>query len=164
MSIGAVSWTQVNNSVPSETAWGFILTITALAASMAVNALMTGLIVFKILKVFLEVKAAGTSVERTLGSTRGTKFQHIIFVIIESGMALFAVQLVNILVQSTIQDGTDADVSNLIITGIFQMFIVIIRSVHFYTGSSFVLLITFIWLGHYTNNNFSAGLNEIIFR
>jgi hypothetical protein len=37
--------------------WGNTLTLTGLAASMAVNALVTGLIVFKILKVFLEVKA-----------------------------------------------------------------------------------------------------------
>ena len=58
---------------------------------MAVNALMTGMIVFKILK------ATGikpTSVERTLGSTEGNKFRHIMFIIIESGMALFAIQLI----------------------------------------------------------------------
>ena len=47
--------------------------ITGLAASMAVNTLVTGLIVIKILKVFLEVKGAMTSVERTLGSTGGIK-------------------------------------------------------------------------------------------
>ena len=35
-----------------------------------------------------------TSVERTLGSTEGNKFRHIMFIIIESGMALFAIQLV----------------------------------------------------------------------
>ena len=58
---------------------------------MAVNALMTGMIVFRI------VKATGvmpTSVEQTLGSTKGNKFRHIMFIIIESGMALFAIQLV----------------------------------------------------------------------
>ena len=43
---------------------------------------------------FLEVKAASTSVERTLGSAGGTKFGHIIFVIIESGMMLLVVQVV----------------------------------------------------------------------
>ena len=43
---------------------------------------------------FLEVKAGSTSVERSLGSTGGTKFRHIIFVIIESGMTLFVIQLV----------------------------------------------------------------------
>ena len=68
---------------------------------MVVNALVTGLIVFKILKVFLEVRA--TSVEQTLGSlssTRGSKLRHIIFIIIESGMALFAIQLVRVVITS----------------------------------------------------------------
>ena len=82
--------------------WGLTMTLTALAASMAVNTLVTGLIVFKIFKVFLEVKA--TSVERTLGplssNTRGTKLQHIIFIIVESGMVLFAIQLVRIVITS----------------------------------------------------------------
>jgi hypothetical protein len=60
---------------------------------MVVNTLVTGLIVFKILKVSLEVKAVTTSVERSLDTTGGTKLRHVIFIIIESGMALFAVQL-----------------------------------------------------------------------
>ena len=37
-----------------------------------------------------------TSVERSLGSRSSTKFRHIIFILIESGMALFAIQLVRI--------------------------------------------------------------------
>ena len=69
---------------------------------MAVNALVTGLIVFKILKVFLEVRA--TSVEQTLGSllnsTGGPKLRHITFIIIESGMALFAIQLARVVIGS----------------------------------------------------------------
>ena len=80
------------------------MTLMGLAASMAVNTLVTGLIVFKILKVFLEVKPP--SVEGTLGSlgsTGGTKLQHIIFVIIESGMALFAIQLVRIVITSLME-------------------------------------------------------------
>ena len=77
-----------------------MLATTDLATSMAVNALVTGLIVFRILKVFLEVKP--TSVERTLGSTvtGGTKLRHSIFVIIEYGMALFAIQLVRLVLGS----------------------------------------------------------------
>ena len=66
---------------------------TGLAASMAVNALVTGMIVIRILK------ATGikpTSVERILGSTEGNKFRHIMFIIIESAMALFTIQLVRI--------------------------------------------------------------------
>ena len=80
--------------------------LTALAASMVVNALVTGLIVFKIHKVFLQVKQVNpeaTSVERTLdslSSTGGTKLRQIIFIIIESGMALFAIQLVRFVLNS----------------------------------------------------------------
>ena len=70
------------------------LFITGLATSMAVNTLVTGMIVLRILKVTAGVKP--TSIERTLGSTGGTNFRHILFVIIESGMALFAIQLVRV--------------------------------------------------------------------
>ena len=95
---------------------------------MAVNALVTGLIVFKILKVFLEVKTTVTSVERTLGSTGGTKLRHIIFVIIESGMALFAIQLIRLVFANL---NTALNTYNLVVS-IHQMFNVIIRFVHFY--------------------------------
>jgi hypothetical protein len=43
-----------------------------------------------------QIKAATTSVERTLGTTGGTKLRNVIFIIIESGMALLAVQLVRV--------------------------------------------------------------------
>jgi len=113
------------------------LSITGLVASMAVNALVTGLIVFKILKVFLEVKP--TSVERTLGATvtGGTKLQHIIFIIIESGMALFAVQLVRVVLTSLVGNTvytvlTGPLVGIKLLVGIHQILNVIIRSFHFY--------------------------------
>ena len=109
--------------------------LTSYAATIAVNALVTGLIVFKILKVFLEVKP--TSVESTLGSTGGNTLRHVIFVIIESGMMLFAIQLVRVLF--FILPAVKQQSLNLII-GINQMFNVIIKSVHFYF---FVLLIIF---------------------
>ena len=73
--------------------WPNTVFITGLAASMAVNALMTGMIAFRILKA---TGVRPTSVERTLGSTEGNKFRHIMFIIIESGMGLFAIQLVRI--------------------------------------------------------------------
>ena len=63
---------------------------------MAVNALVTGMIVFRILKA---TGVKPTSVELTLGSTEGNKFRHIMFIIIESGMALFAIQLVRIVLE-----------------------------------------------------------------
>ena len=73
--------------------WPNTVFLTGFAASMAVNALMTGMIVFRILKA---TGVEPTSVERTLGSTEGNKFRHIMFIIIESGMALFAIQLVRV--------------------------------------------------------------------
>ena len=71
---------------------------------MVVTPLATGLIVFKILKVFLEVTP--TSVERTLGSFSSTgvpKLRHILFIIIESGMALFAIQVVRLVISSVVE-------------------------------------------------------------
>ena len=114
-----------------ETAdWGYTMTTTGLAVSMAVNALVTGLIVFKILKVFLEVNPI--LVELTLDSTGGPKLRHIIFVIIESGMALLAIQLFR-LVFAILPMGWawSFDACNYTVV-IDQMFNVIIRSVHFY--------------------------------
>jgi hypothetical protein len=104
--------------------------LTSYAASMAVNTLVTVLIVFKIVKVFLKVKP--TSVERTLGlgstSAGGTTLRHVIFVIIESAMALFAIQVVRLVLSLNLWDGS---VPFELIFGIAQMLNVIIRSVHF---------------------------------
>ena len=118
--------------------------LTGLAASMAMNALVTGLIVFKILKVFLEVnrrtKPEATSVERTLaslGSTAGTQLRHIIFIIIESGMALFAIQLVRVVILSLV-DNQDGPISLSLVIAldlavlIHQMLNVIIRICSFF--------------------------------
>ena len=57
---------------------------------MTVNTLATGLIVFKIFRVFREVKLA--SDDPTLGSTGGNKLRSIMFILIESGMTLFLAQ------------------------------------------------------------------------
>ena len=111
---------------------------TSLALSMAVNTLVTGLIVFKILKVFLEVNITSTltTVERTLGSTGGTKLRHVIFIIIESGLALFAIQLVRVVLFILANQGVlsyNSQSSLYLATVIHQMFNVIIRStIHFY--------------------------------
>ena len=130
---------------------------------MAVNALVTGLIVFKILKVFLEVKATTTSIERTLGTTGGTKLRRVIFILIESGMTLLAVQLARFVIYNWPQsDSSESvyDAANIFI-GINQVFNVII----IYNICSFVLLIKFTtWIGHHTNNNFVACLNENVLR
>ena len=104
---------------------------------MAVNALVTGLIVFRILKVFLEVKAASTSVERSLGSAGGSKIRHIIFVIIESGMTLLVIQLVRMVLEVIVPSPSQSAPGPVLfayqyVLLIGEMFNVIIRSVHFY--------------------------------
>ena len=91
-----------------------------------------GLIVFKILKLFLEVNPI--SVERTLDSTGGNKLRHVIFVIIESGMALFAIQLIRLMFTILPMDWTI--VADNFANVINQMLNVIIRSVHFYESTS----------------------------
>jgi hypothetical protein len=112
------------------------LFITGLSTSMAVNTLVTGMIVFRILKVSAGVKP--TSVERTLGSTKGTKFWHILFVIIESGMALFAIQVVRVVLMSialalAVPVGPYYTSANDFVVVINQMLnVIIINSVHFY--------------------------------
>ena len=116
-----------------------MLALTGLVASMVVNALVTGLIVFKILKVFLAVKA--TSVEQTLGSlssTGGPTLRHIIFIIIESGMALFAIQLVRVVISGLNQFDSEAGLAPpsllnamSVVVPIHQILNVIIRSVYF---------------------------------
>ena len=127
--------------------WGNTLILTGLVASMVVNALVTGLIVFKILKVLLEVKqlnSEATLAERTLGSLNSTaggpKFRQIIIIIIESGMALFAIQLIRVAITSLIelqalrQEGPTPrsliTALNIVIY-LHQMLNVIIRSIHF---------------------------------
>ena len=85
------------------------------------NALATGLIVFKILRVFLEVNPI--LVELTLDSAGGPKLRHIIFVIIESGMALFAIQLIRVVFSFLPVEWT-FDASNYVIA-LHEMFNVI---------------------------------------
>ena len=86
---------------------------------MAVNTLMTGMIVFKILK------ATGikpTSLELTLGSTGGgnlNKFRHIMFIIIESGMTLFAIQLVRFVIGLLLPTAAWVDEPALIVASSF---------------------------------------------
>ena len=70
--------------------WGYIVGLTSIVMSLAVNALVTGLIAFKIFKVYQEVKPL---YDHPFGGTGGSKLLPIIFIIIESGLALFSIQL-----------------------------------------------------------------------
>lgn len=63
---------------------------------------------FKIFKVFHEVKGITTTVEKSLGVTRGEKLCAIIFIIIRSGMALFVIQLARVVI-TALGPGTNAD-------------------------------------------------------
>jgi hypothetical protein len=99
--------------------WSNVLAMTGLAASMTVNAVVTGLIVFRIFKVFREVKDV----------TGGRKLRSIIFIIIESGMALFAIQLARLVVAATGQrTNTEEDIYQLI-GSVHEMLNVVISSV-----------------------------------
>ena len=147
-----------NDNADSD--WPNTLYITGLAASMAVNTLMTGMIAFRIFKVMGAMPS--TSVERTLGSTGVNKFRNIMFIIIESGMALFAIQLVRLvlaLIPASVFDEPPVITADNFVISINQTLNVIII-----ISTSFVLLITFTWIGNRTNDNFGAGPNEDVIR
>ncbi|KAF8811454.1 hypothetical protein BYT27DRAFT_7336175 [Phlegmacium glaucopus] len=86
--------------------------------SMTVNALVTGLIVWKIFKVYREVKSAESD-DQTLRVTGGSKILTVIFVLIESGMMLFAIQLARLVVGVVMTD-TAFDAYDVIV-GIHQL-------------------------------------------
>ena len=113
--------------------WGAILQLAGLILSMTVNALVTGLIVFRILKVFQGVKA-GTADDQILGVTGGSALQRVIFILIESGMALFSIQLARLVVTIVTLLTTDAayyavDAAYYLIAAIHGMLNVIMGSV-----------------------------------
>ena len=106
--------------------WSNTLTLASYTASMTVNALVTGLIVFRIFEVFREVKGITASNEKSLGVTGEKKLRSVIFIIIESGMALFAIQLMRLVIAATgLETNAKRDFYELII-GIHQMLNVVI--------------------------------------
>ena len=81
-------------------------------------------------------------------------------------MTLLVVQLVSmvfwILVPGTIAGGPEYfQIALQYFNVIIEMLNVIIRSVHFYFSC---FTENFTWLGNHTNNNFGAGVNEIVLR
>ena len=104
-----------------------------LTLSMIVNALVTGLIVFRIFKVFQGVKTA-TADNHISGVTGGSTLRRVIFIITESGMALFSIQLPWLL--ATIMSTEDAFYA--LIHGIHTILNVIMTINHYYV----ILLIT----------------------
>jgi hypothetical protein len=104
------------------------LAITSLAMSMTVNALVMCLIVFRIFKVLQEVKFTTTSDEKSLDINGGIKLWSIMFVIIESGMALFSIQLARVVVSSSLGTTAAFDAFGIIV-GVHELLNVIITSV-----------------------------------
>ncbi|KAF8814943.1 hypothetical protein BYT27DRAFT_7334193 [Phlegmacium glaucopus] len=88
--------------------WGIWLYVASVALSMTVNALVTGLIVWKIFKVYREVKSAESDDWQTLRVTGGSKILTVIFMLIESGMILFSIQLARLVVGVVPTDTADA--------------------------------------------------------
>ena len=124
-----------------ETLWGNRLILTSLITSMTVNALVTGLIVFRIFKIFREVKSVTTSEDESLSIARGNKLSSVTFIIIESGMALFAIQLARVVISTQRIVTYDAVYYAFQFIGVIhEMVNVIISSVIV----TFCLLITFI--------------------
>ena len=111
------------------TEWIDTVEAAGLALSITVNALVTGLIVFRVFKVFQEVKT-GTVDDQISGVTGGSTLQRVMCIIIESAMASFAIQLARLVVTIVNTDGAyDAYV---LISGIHPMLNVIMTINHCY--------------------------------
>ena len=75
----------------STTNWGDPLLVAGFTLSMIVNALVTGLIAFRIFQILRQVN---------IQVTRGRKYWSVMFIVIESGITLFSFQLVRLVVGS----------------------------------------------------------------
>ena len=83
---------------------------------MTLNALVTGLIMFKIFKVF---QVSSTTLDETsLGVSGGSTLRYVMFVIIESGMVLFSIQLARVVSTALKARGSNSDLEayNLIVS------------------------------------------------
>ena len=116
-SIGSGS---VSNNQLVNANWGWSLISTSFALSLAVNAVVSGFILFRIVKVYWEVEPV--LYENFFYATGGSKFRSIAIAIIESAMALFALQVI-LVVCSSIATGPADEVGNLTI-GTHQMLLV----------------------------------------
>jgi hypothetical protein len=143
----------------NTTTWSNVLSLASFTASMTVNALVTGLIVFRIFKVFRNSRGLTTSDEKSLGVTGGGKLRSIIFVIIESGMTLFAIQLLRLVIGATgLVTNAEEDIYDLIL-GIHEMLNVVISSVIV----TFIFLLIMWRLGYNTYHHPGAGVNGTVF-
>ena len=102
------------------TRWAFPVALTSVVISLTVNAVVTGLIVLRILKVYWEVRSTYKGQALRAGGAEA-KIRSIIFIMIESGMAMFAIQLIRVVL--TVLKRVDALI---IILNIIEMVNVII--------------------------------------
>jgi hypothetical protein len=77
------------------THWAYPVALTSVVISLTVNAVVTGLIVLRILKVYWEVRSTSKGQALGVGGSEA-KVRSIIFIMIESGMAMFAIQLIRV--------------------------------------------------------------------
>jgi len=89
--------TWIVGSISSSSNFYFVFIMTGLVMSMVVNAVVTMIIVFKILKVFWQVKTTAAD-DHILDITPGSILRRVIFILIESGTALFFIQVFRIVV------------------------------------------------------------------
>ena len=117
--------------------------MTGLGISLTVNAAVTGLIALRILKMYKEVNP--TVEHRNLGNggPAGGRLRCIMFIIIESGMAMFTIQLIWVVLTTILQND-----AFYISVGINDIFNVIIHSL---VISTFILLRLF--LGNHTHHH-----------
>ena len=127
--VGSTTCLYVEKGQTPVSRWGNPLNTTGLAMSMIVNAVSTSLIVFRIFKVFRAVKP--TPEERISDVTRRSPLRPLMFVLIESGMLLFSIQLVRLVVGS-VSAPTDVVDAYAVIASIHEMLNVIIKSNIFY--------------------------------
>ena len=106
-----------------------MLAAAGLGISMTINALVTELIVFRLFKVFREVRAASN--ERILGATGGATLRAIIFILIESGLALFSCQFVRVVI-GLVYENKALCAGCVLVTRVHEMLNVIISLKNFY--------------------------------
>ena len=149
----------ISGSNVDSTTWCTNVTTASLVLSMALNALVTSLIVYKIFVVFREVKAVTTSDEKSLGVTRGGKLRYVMFVIIESGMILFSVQFARVVSTALRTNGSTSDLNafNFIVS--FHEMLNVTTTIF----SSFLTSLLITWLGYSTYHHPGAGIDGIIF-
>ena len=126
--------------------------MTGLGISLTVNATVPGLIMLRILKVYKETEP--TFEYRTWGNSgpAWTKLRSIMLIKIESGVAMFTIQLIRVVLIILQNDGLYISV------GINQIFNVIIQSLVICTFHFLLRL----FLGNYTHPHPLASVNGII--